>query len=126
MVKKMGLFDSWRRKKQPKPRPQIKAREIMTTEHEPSVHPVLLENMAPEAQVEILNLVADYERLFKRREELQVERSTLTERLDKGELTASKFRHELMARIQEASEVSDQLKDISAKLIAHGYRGVLH
>ena len=85
-----------------------------------------LSEMEPDKQNEIVTLVAEYERLSARREELQEERRELTARLDRGELTPIEFRKQLMEKIQEAAQVSENLKDTSAKLTALGYRGVLH
>ena len=125
----MGLFDSWRRKKKTTSKPtRVRGRENLTTGAAiPAVQRTpAVESLPAETQVELKGLVAEYERLYQRREELQVERSELTNRLDKGELTAIEFRKELMSRIQEAASVSDELKDTAAKLTAMGYRGVLH
>lgn len=124
----MGLFDSWRRKKTQVQPARVKGREIMTPGSavpEPERTP-MVEALPPEQQSELVDLVAEYERLYQRREELQNERSDLTSRLDNGELTALEFRKELMNRIQEAASVSDKLKETAAKLTAMGYRGVLH
>ncbi len=125
----MGLFDSWRRRKKKKSRTTVKAREIMTPSTpmpEKGITPPDVDELDPETQGELVKLVADYERLQKRREKLQDERSALTERLDKGELTAIEFRKELMSRIQEAATVSEELKETAAKLTSMGYRGILH
>ena len=102
----MGLFDSWRRKKKKDTRTTVKAREIMRpTEPLPEKDRSApdLESLDPETQGEIVQLVAEYERLSRRRQELQEERGTLTDRLDNGELTAIEFRKELMTRIQEGN-----------------------
>ena len=72
-----------------------------------------------------MSLVAEYERLVRRRDELQRERSQLTIRLDNGELSPIEFRKELMARIQEAASVAERIKEVSSRLIALGYRGIL-
>ena len=117
----MGLFDSWRRK-----------RESATTvklEKPPKPLPVSKEETSEEKKPvdnEVVQLVAEYERLVKRREELQVERGELTSKLDRGEIDANEFRQQLMSRIQEAAQVSENLRTTSAKLTSLGYRGVLH
>ncbi len=124
----MGLFDSWRRKKKHVQPARVRGREIMTTGpavKEPEKAPPV-EALPPEQQGELVNLVAEYERLYQRREELQAERSDLTARLDNGELTALEFRKELMSRIQEAAIVSEKLKETASRLTAMGYKGVLH
>jgi len=117
----MGLFDSWRRKRKP---------ETMVKLEKPAKPlPVLTEDGETDTEgtsQDIVNLVAEYERLVKRREELQVERGELTTKLDSGELDANEFRRQLMSRIQEAAQVSESLRLTSAKLTALGYRGVLH
>ncbi|TFG33714.1 hypothetical protein EU527_07055 [Candidatus Thorarchaeota archaeon] len=117
----MGLFDSWRRKREP----------AATVKLEKPAKPLPAVGDRPTSEVggesqDIVNLVAEYERLVKRREELQIERGELTEQLDRGELDASEFRVQLMTRIQEASQVSENLRTVSSKLTALGYRGVLH
>lgn len=117
----MGLFDSWRRKREP----------VATVKLEKPAKPlpVIKEETGEREEVkdaDIVAFVAEYERLIKRREELQIERGQLTEKLDNGELDANEFRKQLMSRIQEASQVSENLRSISAKLTALGYRGVLH
>ena len=117
----MGLFDSWRRKREPaatvilekpaKPLPPSKRSEG--------------EESAEESD-DVVKLVAEYERLVKRREELQLVRRELTSRLDQGELDANEFRQQLMDRIQEAARVSESLRIVGTKLTSLGYRGVLH
>ncbi len=121
----MGLFDSWRRRKRgTHERSQVRAREILVSDSVPSKTKALRE-IPEEDQEEVVKLVAEYERLVRRRDELQTERSQLTVRLDNGELTAIQFRKELMSRIQEASQVAERLKQVSSRLIELGYRGVL-
>jgi regulator of replication initiation timing len=111
----MGLFDSWRRKRKPKPtpvaRPQKVATEAESTTGEPET---------------IASLLGKYEELVQRREALKVEREDLTRRLEEGELEATEFRKELMARIQEAAQVSENLRTTTARLTQLGYRGTLH
>ncbi|MGY5852314.1 MAG: hypothetical protein RTU92_01965 [Candidatus Thorarchaeota archaeon] len=124
----MGLFDRRRRRKETKKVGIVRGREHMTPARpmaEPTPPPDL-DRMTPEAQGEIVTLVAEYERLVARREELQVERGQLTAQLDRGDLTAIEFRKQLMVKIQEAAQVSETLKETSGKLTALGYRGVLH
>ncbi|MCF2136761.1 MAG: hypothetical protein K9W43_05900 [Candidatus Thorarchaeota archaeon] len=121
----MGLFDSWRRRKRgTHERSQVRAREILVSDSVPTKAPVVAE-LPPESQEEVVKLVAEYERLVRRRDELQTERSQLTVRLDSGELTAIEFRKELMSRIQEAAQVAERLKQVSSRLIELGYRGIL-
>lgn len=107
----MGIFDRWRRKR------------IVT--ETPARPPTPISELSPEVQDEIVDLVARYERLVARREELQQERSDLTTKLDRGELTPIEFRKQLMAKIQEAAQVSENLRVTAARLTALGYRGVL-
>ncbi len=121
----MGLFDRWRRKKEDKRDTRVKGREILTSQP-PSARVKQVQDLSPEGQSQLAALVAEYERLKKRREELQDERGQLTERLDRGELTPIAFRKELMSRIQEASRVTENLKTTSSKLASMGYRGILH
>ncbi|MHA1770703.1 MAG: hypothetical protein ACTSYL_02865 [Candidatus Thorarchaeota archaeon] len=121
----MGLFDSWRRRKRgTHERSQVRAREILMSDSVPAKTPIVTE-LPPESQEEVVKLVAEYERLVRRRDELQTERSQLTVRLDNGELTAIQFRKELMSRIQEAAQVAERLKQVSSRLIELGYRGIL-
>ncbi len=113
---KMGIFDKWRRKKH---------RAEMSGTKVPAPRPISAREMSSEVQAEIVSLVAEYEQLYKRRSELQAERSELTERLDRGELTAIEFRKLLMEKIQEAAQVAESLKATAARLTELGYRGVL-
>ncbi|MHA1769292.1 MAG: hypothetical protein ACTSV3_05510 [Candidatus Thorarchaeota archaeon] len=114
----MGLFDGWRRKK---------AKQAPVKLKEPEVPLTKVESAGDTGDSDdVVDLVADYERLIQRRDELLTERSELTRRLDMGEIEPDEFRKELMARIQEAASVSDKLRTISARLSAMGYRGVLH
>jgi hypothetical protein len=117
----MGLFDSWRRKK--KPVAAVQLTELKQLEK------VEIDASATDSQTEpsdIVSLVATYERLVRRREDLQVERRELIESLDRGELDPDEFQKNLMRRIQEASTVSESLRVVAIKLTALGYRGVLH
>ncbi len=125
----MGLFDSWRRRKRKEVHPvHVKGREIMTTGEQKGVAetsesaPV---EVTPDQQAQDASLFEDYQKLHQRREQLQTERAELTTRLDNGELNAKEFRKELMSRIQEAAAVADELKEVTAKLSALGYHGLL-
>ncbi len=121
----MGLFDRWRRKKEDKRDTRVKGREILTSKP-PSKMKQSVEELSPEDQSELASLVAEYERLKKRRDELKDERGQLTMQLDRGELTPNEFRKQLMLRIQEASQVTEKLNSTSSRLTAMGYRGILH
>jgi chromosome segregation ATPase len=70
------------------------------------------------------SLLAEYQRLVQRREALTTERTELTTRLDRGELTAAQFHKELRARIQEAAQVSENLRATAARLSELGYTGL--
>ncbi|MCK4279896.1 MAG: hypothetical protein KAW94_04915, partial [Candidatus Thorarchaeota archaeon] len=87
--------------------------------------PTRPEGLTPVEKGEVDALVIQYEELHKRRAELHTERAQLTNQLDSGELTALKFRKQLMVKIQEAAQVSDNLKETASRLIELGYRGVL-
>ena len=118
----MGLFDSWRRKR--------RKREIITPKDRKSSEaetptPTRPEGLTPVEKGEVAGLVTQYEELHKRRAELHAERAQLIHQLDNGELTALKFRKQLMLKIQEAAQVSDNLKETASRLIELGYRGVL-
>lgn len=119
----MGLFDSWRRKRRKKEFVALK--EPKSSEDE-APKPTRAEGLAPVEKGEVDDLVTRYEELHKRRAELHAERAQLTHQLDGGELTALKFRKQLMVKIQEAAQVSDNLKETASRLIELGYRGVLH
>ncbi|MHA1926986.1 MAG: hypothetical protein ACTSV2_00245 [Candidatus Thorarchaeota archaeon] len=108
----MGLLDSWRRKKQKRP---ATTRRIVPK----------AVDAASDTEMNIPALLAEYEKLFHRREELQIERMALTKQLDDGDVTALQFRKELKKRIQEASDISDQLKGTAGHLISLGYTGTL-
>ncbi|MBD3407395.1 MAG: hypothetical protein GF411_14860 [Candidatus Lokiarchaeota archaeon] len=120
----MGLFDRWRRKEKKKTKTVVKGREIMRVEapeRKPKTEEV---EKTPESKEKIAKLIAEYQRLVERREELQRERSELTRRLDSGELTAIQFRKELMNRIQEAARITDGIRETSTALIELGHPGV--
>ncbi len=118
----MGLFDSWRRKRRKQELVAPKDRKSPESEAHKSIRP---EGLAPVEKGEVDNLVTRYEELHTRRSELHAERAQLTDQLDSGELTALKFRKQLMLKIQEAAQVSDNLKETASRLIELGYRGVL-
>ena len=116
----MGLFDSWRRKKAKqsavaKPRDRKKAVSELASD----------ESRPPENMGQIKTLLGEYDRLVERRETLSVEREELTMKLESGEIETTTFRKELMSRIQEASKVSETLRDTTARLAELGYRGTL-
>ncbi len=124
----MGLFDKWRRKSDTRTQAVVRGREHMRPakplpEREERVK---FDEVAPEVQQKLLSLVAEYERLSRRRDELQRERGELTFKLDKGELTAMEFRKQLREKIQEASRLTERMKETSNQLSALGYRGVLN
>jgi cell division septum initiation protein DivIVA len=71
------------------------------------------------------SLLAEYERLIQRREALRTEGNELMARLDKGEITAQEWRKSLMARTQEASQISEKLRIMTSRLRFLGYNGLL-
>ncbi|TFH09793.1 MAG: hypothetical protein E4H14_03770 [Candidatus Thorarchaeota archaeon] len=114
----MGLFDGWRRKKTPVAAVQLKEPiTLKTKETSTSVSDEVSDSEDVEA------LVAKYERLVQRREELQTERQRFTALLDRGEIDSDEFRKELMDRIQEAATVSENIRVTATRLTALGYRG---
>ncbi len=117
----MGLFDRWRRKKTPAPQPVARLHETTKIKSAASVEAPDIES-GPET---ITSLLGKYEGLVQRREELKVEREDLTRKLEDGKLEAAEFRKELMARIQEAAQVSENLRETTVKLTQVGYRGTL-
>lgn len=74
-----------------------------------------------EAASEVDALLAEHHHLLQKREDLQKERSELTMKLDSGELGAIEFRKQLMAMIQEASQVSESLRNNASKLTSLGH-----
>jgi predicted transcriptional regulator len=114
----MGFFDRWRRKK--KSLAPVKLTESRKPKTEESVSSV---SEAVSESEDVAGLIAEYERLVQRREELLIERQEITATLDSGELNPDEFRKELMSRIQEAATVSENLQNTAAKLTALGYRG---
>jgi len=116
----MGLFDSWRRRKRKRTEFE-KRRETKKT-----VFEVAADGSIKSAEPEtIASLLGKYYSLVERRDALSVERKDLTTKLEDGKLNATEFRKELMARIQEAAQVSETLRDMIAKLSQLGYRGTL-
>jgi hypothetical protein len=115
----MGIFDSLRRKKQPKTVIKLQEPEkpIVSEQKPPG-------ETAATKPTDASSLIVEYERLILRREELQAERKELNDRLDRGELSPDEFRTHLMDRIQEAAQVTESLRYTSAKLISLGYRGL--
>ncbi len=125
----MGLLDRWRRRGKKKEKEQKKrGREILTSGDKPDSGrgAPSVESLDDEEKSELVFLVAEYERLKRKRQVLQDDRAKLTERLDRGELSTTEFRKELMSKIQEASRVSEKLNNTTSKLTALGYRGILH
>jgi len=125
----MGLLDRWRRRGKKKEKEQKKrGREILTSGDKPDFEQRApsVESLDDETKNELVTLVAEYERLKRKRQVLQEDRAQLTERLDRGELSTTEFRKELMSKIQEAARVSEKLKDTASKLTSLGYRGILH
>jgi hypothetical protein len=122
----LGLFDRWRRGKKDKKaaRSSIRGREIYQPTGATKVEKRAMEDLGPVESGEVAKLLADAQRLIHRREELQVERSALLKKLDNAELTATEFRKELMARIQEGAQVSEDLRKISSRLTQLGHPGV--
>jgi len=122
----MGLFDKWRRKSDTKKPAIVRRREYVSPARPvpKRAEQLNFENMTPEVQQQLVTLVAEYERLSIRRDQLQRERSELTNKLDNGEITAIKFRKQLMEKIQEASLVNENLRITSNRLASLGYRGV--
>ena len=118
----MGLFDRWRRKKKPAPQPVARPRETTKVASEASTDDSVTEG----GSETITSLLGKYEDLVQRREKLQVERADLTRKLEDGNLDAAEFRKELMARIQEAAQVSENLRETTVRLTQLGYRGTLH
>jgi hypothetical protein len=119
----LGLFDRWRRKKLPETKRTVKAREIMTSQGPmPRATPrPSLVTPGSEAASEVEALLAEHHRLLQRRDDLQKERADLTLKLDSGELSATEFRKQLMAMIQEASQVSDNLRSNASRLTSLGH-----
>jgi hypothetical protein len=121
----LGLFDRWRRgKKDEKAKKAIRGREIYQPTGTAKVDRKSVEELGPVEAGEVSKLLAEANQLIQRREELQTERGALLKRLDKGELTAIEFRKELMARIQEGAQVSEDLRKISSRLTQLGHPGV--
>ncbi|MHA1960712.1 MAG: hypothetical protein ACW99U_10790 [Candidatus Thorarchaeota archaeon] len=71
------------------------------------------------------SLVNEFEELEQRREEILLERDELARLLDAGEITAIEYRKQLMAKMQEAAQVTENMKAIASRLESMGYKGVL-
>ncbi len=108
----MGLFDWWRRKKQPKKPIQVQSIE----------KPKDVEQHSEEVET----LIEEYETLLQRKEELLQARHELTMKLENGEIDHDDFRKDLMEIIQDGAANSERLHDIGTKLTALGYKGVRH
>ena len=118
----MGLFDRWRReKKREKPKTTIRHSTIYKPTGTTTVEKKPVEEVGVVDSGEVANLLAEAERLIQRREELQMERTTLLKKLDNAELTAIEFRKQLMAKIQEGAQVSEDLRRISSRLTQLGH-----
>jgi hypothetical protein len=120
----MGLFDRWRRGKKDQKTASIRGRKTYQPSGTAKVERTSVEDLGPVESGEVVKLLSEAERLIERREELQVERSALLKKLDNAELTAIEFRKELMARIQEGAQVSEDLRKISSRLTQLGHPGV--
>ena len=118
----MGLFDSWRRKKKPAQQSVARPKETSKVASKATTDAPVTDGGTDS----ITSLLGKYDGLVQRREELQIEREDLTQKLEDGELEATEFRKELMARIQEAAQVSETLRETSVRLTQLGYRGTLH
>jgi len=135
MCDRMGIFDSWRRKKPEQPGAKIPVRRPETMPTQEARLATISRQTAPEivrsvarsaaAQSEVNGLVAEYEHMVERRKALQTEKDELTARMDKGEITAQQWRRQLMASTQEAAQLSEKIRVISARLRWLGYSGLL-
>lgn len=114
----MGLFDSWRRKR--KPQAHVVIRKPKTSK---SVEGEDTENSMESEQVDTASLIAEYEQLVQRKEKLMVDRSELTEKLTRDEISADDFRKALMKTIQEAATVSEKIRNTASTLTSLGFRG---
>jgi len=134
MCDRMGIFDTWRRKKPEQPGVKIPVRRPETMPTQEARLATISRQTAPEivrsvarsaaAQSEVNGLVAEYERMVERRKALQTEKDELTARMDKGEITAQQWRRQLMASTQEAAQLSEKIRVISARLRWLGYSGL--
>ncbi len=70
---------------------------------------------------EIDTLLKQYQELIKKRDALIKDRQELTEKLDRGEVTPTEFRKILIEKIKENTQISMQIRDISAKLAKLGH-----
>jgi len=116
----MGLFDSWRRKRKRKPQAHVVIRKPKTSK---SVEGEDSENSMESEQVDTASLIAEYEQLVQRKEKLMVDRSELTEKLTRDEISADDFRKALMKTIQEAATVSEKIRNTASTLTSLGFRG---
>ena len=122
----MGLFDRWRREKKKKePTTTVRGTGIYKPTGTAKVERKPVEELGPAEATEVAKLRADAERLIQRREELQVERTTLLKKLDNAELTAIEFRKQLMVKIQEGAQVSEDLRKISSRLTQLGHPSLI-
>jgi hypothetical protein len=122
----MGLFDRWRRdKKKERPKTTVRHSGVYkptgTSGTDAAVEKKPVEELGVVEAGEVENLLAQAQSLIERREELQVERTALLKKLDNAELTATEFRKELMAKIQEGAQVSEDLRRISSRLTQLGH-----
>lgn len=130
----MGIFDTHRRKKpeQQGAKGPVNARDIMraglantsATSRPAAVDVSRPAVRSPAGQSEVTSLLAEYDRLVQKREALRVERDELMARLDRGEITAQEWRKNLMARTQEAAQISEKLRITIARLKFIGYTGL--
>jgi predicted nucleic acid-binding Zn-ribbon protein len=114
----MGLFDSFRRRKEKTATPSLAS----GAKDEKQIPAPIGRDRPQAGKADVSELLQKRAQLYERREALQQERETLTTQLDNGELSASEFRKELMARIQEASQVSESIREIEGRLSAQGHR----
>ena len=117
----MGLFDGWRRKKS-RPPVRTRPREARDAASEKTGDD---HADASTSKDRIASLLNEYNTLSERRDALSLEREELTLKLENGEIEATQFRKELMLRIQEASKVSESMRETTAQLSELGYQGTL-
>ena len=118
----MGLFDRWRREKKEKKTPTtVRGTGIYKPTGTVKIERKPVEELGPAEASEVSKLRADADRLIQRREELQIERTDLLKKLDNAELTAIEFRKQLMAKIQEGAQLSEDLRRISSRLTQLGH-----
>ncbi len=107
----MGIFDSLLRKKYKKKMVHIEQKE------KPVEKPVVSKSSDDEINV----LLEKYQRLIEKRDELIRTRQELTEKLDRGEVSPIEFRKILIEKIKENTEISMEIREISAKLAELGH-----